>query len=163
MIQACVWALGCPWEPEEVGRIDSQLSGRTADPSTALRFGRDDKGRGMTHLGSCYSDGESFRTYSFLPNEQNVEVGADEKQAALSYREPHTWLLPTPRSRKSGYAPVGMTSGECLHGQFKAPPVEPGMAINLGTAEAVPLRTKTLWSVEFSAVSEPPRQRRQRR
>jgi hypothetical protein len=24
------------------------LGGRTADPSTALRFGRDDKGRGVT-------------------------------------------------------------------------------------------------------------------
>jgi hypothetical protein len=48
-----------------VGRSDSQLSGRTADPSTTLRSGRDDKGRGVTHLGSCYSDGESFDGCSF--------------------------------------------------------------------------------------------------
>jgi hypothetical protein len=29
---------------------------RTADPSTALRSGRDDKGRGVTHLKVCESD-----------------------------------------------------------------------------------------------------------
>jgi hypothetical protein len=30
-------------------------------------FDRDDKGRGVTHLESCYSDGESFKTCSFRP------------------------------------------------------------------------------------------------
>jgi hypothetical protein len=49
------------------GRLDSQLSGRTADPSTPLRSGRDDKGSGVTHLERCYSDGESLKTCSFLP------------------------------------------------------------------------------------------------
>jgi hypothetical protein len=50
---------------EAVGRLDSQLSGRTADPSTPLRSGRDDKGRGVTHIESCYSDGESFRLLGY--------------------------------------------------------------------------------------------------
>jgi hypothetical protein len=29
-----------------------------------IRSGRDDMGRGVTHLGSCYSDGESSKTCS---------------------------------------------------------------------------------------------------
>jgi hypothetical protein len=36
---------------------ESQLSGRTADPSITLRSSRDDKGRVESHVGGCYSDG----------------------------------------------------------------------------------------------------------
>jgi hypothetical protein len=44
-------------------RVASQLgferaAGRTADPSTSLRFGRDDKGRGVVQVGSCEWEGE---------------------------------------------------------------------------------------------------------
>ena len=40
--------------------IRSGYAARTADPSTALRFGRDDKGRAVTHLKVCESDREFF-------------------------------------------------------------------------------------------------------
>ena len=54
----------CYWD----GRTAQALrSAATADPSTTLRSGRDDKGRAVTHLGSCYSDGESFDGCSFRP------------------------------------------------------------------------------------------------
>jgi hypothetical protein len=36
--------------------LKAVAGGRTADPSTTLRSGRDDKGRGATHLEICYWD-----------------------------------------------------------------------------------------------------------
>ena len=40
--------------------VRSGYAARTADPSTTLRFGRDDKGRVITHLKICESDRELF-------------------------------------------------------------------------------------------------------
>jgi hypothetical protein len=41
-------------------RVGSDYSAKTADPSTALRSGRDDKGRGFSFRKGGESDGQSW-------------------------------------------------------------------------------------------------------
>jgi hypothetical protein len=64
--------------------IRSGYAARTADPSTALRFGRDDKGRVIAHLKVCESDRELFRAIRL--GEVNVRNCPRDLQCASAGR-----------------------------------------------------------------------------
>jgi hypothetical protein len=106
-----------------------RAAGRTADPSTSLRSGRDDKGRTVTFRKSGYSDDGVKSGYSATTADPSTSLlsGRDDKGRTVTFRKKgdsdgRSLRAATPRRLQIPplrYSTVGMTRGEGwprLHG-----------------------------------------------
>ena len=128
-----------------------KAEGRTADPSTALRSGRDDKGEGGAFSKDWLAE-DGTAGLSAPPNavgkhfqERSVEQqvpplrspgfpvelgGVGALHAPFPYRKAHTLPCPVQRGRKYGYASVGMTLPLVLYRSKGRMPTNGGVTLS---------------------------------